>query len=113
MSRETTLKRILDGGVVAVVRSESSASLVKVVQALAEGGVTAAEITFTVPDAVDLTTAEAFLKAGACCLGGGLAARLWSPRRSPPATSPAFASLLASMPRSWPEFATPGDFLPL
>lgn len=54
MSRETTLKRILDGGVVAVVRSESSASLVKVVQALAEGGVTAAEITFTVPDAVEV-----------------------------------------------------------
>jgi 2-dehydro-3-deoxyphosphogluconate aldolase/(4S)-4-hydroxy-2-oxoglutarate aldolase len=54
MSRETTLKRILDGGVVAVVRSESSASLVKVVQALADGGVTAAEITFTVPDAVEV-----------------------------------------------------------
>ena len=54
MSRETTLKRILDGGVVAVVRSESSSSLVKVVQALAEGGVTAAEITFTVPDAVEV-----------------------------------------------------------
>ena len=44
MSRETTLKRILDGDIVAVVRSESSASLVEVVQALAEGGVTAAEI---------------------------------------------------------------------
>jgi 2-dehydro-3-deoxyphosphogluconate aldolase / (4S)-4-hydroxy-2-oxoglutarate aldolase len=54
MSRETTLKRILDGGIVAVVRSESSASLVKVVQALAEGGVTAAEITFTVPDALEV-----------------------------------------------------------
>lgn len=54
MSREKTLKRILDGGVVAVVRSESSESLVKVVQALAEGGVTAAEITFTVPDAVEV-----------------------------------------------------------
>src|SRR5438477_5136780 len=54
MSRETTLRRIMDGGIVAVVRSESSASLVKVVQALAEGGVTAAEITFTVPDAVEV-----------------------------------------------------------
>ena len=54
MSRETTLKRILDGGIVAVVRSGLSASLVKVVQALAEGGVTAAEITFTVPDAVEV-----------------------------------------------------------
>lgn len=54
MSREQTLKRILDGGLVAVVRSESSESLVKVVQALAEGGVTAAEITFTVPDAIEV-----------------------------------------------------------
>jgi 2-dehydro-3-deoxyphosphogluconate aldolase/(4S)-4-hydroxy-2-oxoglutarate aldolase len=54
MSRDTILSRILDGGIVAVVRAESGESLVKVVQALAEGGVTAAEITFTVPDAVDV-----------------------------------------------------------
>jgi 2-dehydro-3-deoxyphosphogluconate aldolase/(4S)-4-hydroxy-2-oxoglutarate aldolase len=54
MSRDNTLKRILDGGIVAVVRSESPDALVKVVQALAEGGVTAAEITFTVPDAVEV-----------------------------------------------------------
>ena len=38
MSRETTLKRILDGGIVAVVRAESGAELVQVVRALAEGG---------------------------------------------------------------------------
>jgi 2-dehydro-3-deoxyphosphogluconate aldolase/(4S)-4-hydroxy-2-oxoglutarate aldolase len=54
MSRESTLKRILDGGIVAVVRSESSESLLRVVQALADGGVTAAEITSTVPDAVEV-----------------------------------------------------------
>ncbi|MFI5459933.1 MAG: bifunctional 4-hydroxy-2-oxoglutarate aldolase/2-dehydro-3-deoxy-phosphogluconate aldolase [Isosphaerales bacterium] len=54
MSCEPTLQRILNGGIVAVVRSESSAALVKVVQALAEGGVTAAEVTFTVPDAIEV-----------------------------------------------------------
>jgi 2-dehydro-3-deoxyphosphogluconate aldolase/(4S)-4-hydroxy-2-oxoglutarate aldolase len=54
MNREATLKRIVDGGIVAVVRSESSASLVKVVEALAEGGVMAAEVTFTVPDAIEV-----------------------------------------------------------
>lgn len=54
MSRETTLKRILDCGIVAVVRAESGALLANVVKALAEGGVTAAEITFTVPDAIDV-----------------------------------------------------------
>ena len=54
MSRETTLKRILDGGIVAVVRADSGARLAEVVKALAEGGVTAAELTFTVPDAVEV-----------------------------------------------------------
>lgn len=54
MSRDATLQRILDGGIVAVVRSESAESLIQVVEALAEGGVTAAEITFTVPGAIDV-----------------------------------------------------------
>ncbi len=54
MSREKTLDRILEGGIVAVVRSESSEPLVNVIRALAEGGVTAAEVTFTVPDAVEV-----------------------------------------------------------
>jgi 2-dehydro-3-deoxyphosphogluconate aldolase / (4S)-4-hydroxy-2-oxoglutarate aldolase len=53
-TREATLKRILDGGIVAVVRAESGEQLVNVVRALAEGGVTAAEITFTVPGAVEV-----------------------------------------------------------
>lgn len=54
MSRELTLKRILECGIVAVVRADSPHQLAKVVAALAEGGVTAAEITFTVPDAVEV-----------------------------------------------------------
>src|SRR4051812_47150201 len=54
MNRETVLRRVLDGGIVAVVRAESGESLVKVVRALADGGVTAAEITFTVPDAIEV-----------------------------------------------------------
>jgi 2-dehydro-3-deoxyphosphogluconate aldolase/(4S)-4-hydroxy-2-oxoglutarate aldolase len=45
---------MLEGGIIAVVRSESSASLVKIVQVLAEGGVSSAEVTFTVPDAVEV-----------------------------------------------------------
>jgi 2-dehydro-3-deoxyphosphogluconate aldolase/(4S)-4-hydroxy-2-oxoglutarate aldolase len=54
MSRDVTLKRILDGGIVAVVRAESGDSLFKVVTSLVEGGVTAVEVTFTVPDAVEV-----------------------------------------------------------
>lgn len=54
MTRPTTLQRLLDGGIVAVVRADSGARLVEVLRALHAGGVTAAEITFTVPDALDV-----------------------------------------------------------
>lgn len=71
MSRDTTLKRILDGGIVAVVRSESGEQLAKVVRALAEGGVTAAEITFTVPDAIDVIKQVRREMGDAVVLGAG------------------------------------------
>src|SRR5215213_7558247 len=71
MSREATLKRILDGGLVAVVRAESGEQLVPVVGALAEGGVTAAEITFTVPDAIDVIRRVRRELGGAVVLGAG------------------------------------------
>jgi 2-dehydro-3-deoxyphosphogluconate aldolase/(4S)-4-hydroxy-2-oxoglutarate aldolase len=54
MSQDQTLHRILEGGIVAVVRSESPDLLVEVVRALAEGGVTASEITLTVPNAIEV-----------------------------------------------------------
>ncbi len=71
MSRDKTLKRILDGGVVAVVRAPSGEALVKVVEALAEGGVTAAEITFTVPDALDVIRDARKALGDAAVLGAG------------------------------------------
>src|ERR1051326_186809 len=54
MSKESQLKHVLDCGIVAVVRSPDSAQLVEVVRALADGGVTVAEITMTVPNALDV-----------------------------------------------------------
>lgn len=54
MSREHDLKRVIDGGIVAVVRFADPRPLVEVVRALAEGGVTVAEVTFTVPNAIDV-----------------------------------------------------------
>src|SRR6476661_7265026 len=48
------LRQILDSGIVAVVRSRDSQQLVEVARALADGGVTAVEITMTVPDALDV-----------------------------------------------------------
>ncbi len=71
MSRDQTVQRILDGGIVAVVRSESPDQLGRVVDALAEGGVTAAEITFTVPDALEVIRAVRKAKGSEITLGAG------------------------------------------
>src|SRR5437899_4600121 len=54
MSKEAQLRQVLECGIVAVVRSQDSQQLVEVVRALADGGVTVAEITMTVPGALDV-----------------------------------------------------------
>ncbi|GAA4425254.1 bifunctional 4-hydroxy-2-oxoglutarate aldolase/2-dehydro-3-deoxy-phosphogluconate aldolase [Bremerella cremea] len=51
MAREATVQKICDVGVVAVIRADNGAILADVTQALVEGGVTAIEVTFTVPKA--------------------------------------------------------------
>jgi 2-dehydro-3-deoxyphosphogluconate aldolase / (4S)-4-hydroxy-2-oxoglutarate aldolase len=54
MTREDQLRRVLDCGIVAVVRSPDSQQLVEVARALAEGGVTVVEITMSVPNALEV-----------------------------------------------------------
>jgi 2-dehydro-3-deoxyphosphogluconate aldolase/(4S)-4-hydroxy-2-oxoglutarate aldolase len=71
VARESTLDRVLDSGIVAVVRSESGATLAQVVGALAEGGVTAAEITFTVPNALEVIRETRQLLGNRVVLGAG------------------------------------------
>ena len=56
MSKEDQLRRILECGIVAVVRSPDSAQLVDVCRALADGGATVVEITMTVPDALQVVS---------------------------------------------------------
>ena len=58
MTKSQIIERILDPGIVAVIRVESSAVLLPICEALLEGGVTALEITMTSPDAI-ATIAEA------------------------------------------------------
>lgn len=51
MSREHNLTRVLQGGIVAVIRATSGEQLVDVARALLAGGVEVMEVTFTVPRA--------------------------------------------------------------
>ncbi len=51
---EPHLRRVLDSGIVAVVRAPDSDQLVEVARALADGGVDVVEITMSVPNALEV-----------------------------------------------------------
>src|SRR5437773_4906979 len=71
MSKEQDLHRVLDCGIVAVMRSADSTQLVEVARALADGGVNVVEITMTVPDALDVVRAVRRALGDRLLLGAG------------------------------------------
>jgi 2-dehydro-3-deoxyphosphogluconate aldolase/(4S)-4-hydroxy-2-oxoglutarate aldolase len=54
VTHSSHLQRVIDAGIVAVVRAPDPTHLIEVIRALADGGVTVAEVTFTVPNALDV-----------------------------------------------------------
>jgi len=54
MTKLKVLGKIVESGLVAVVRAESSEQAARIVEACAQGGVAAVEITFTVPGAANV-----------------------------------------------------------
>src|SRR3954469_23256475 len=71
MSRSLQLQRVLDAGIVAVVRAPDPAGLVEVIRALAAGGVTVAEVTLTVPNALDVVREAKKALGNSVLLGAG------------------------------------------
>ena len=57
MSRLDDLQRVLDGGIVSIIRASSGEQLVDVAKALYEGGIAVIEVTFTVPGVLDIISA--------------------------------------------------------
>lgn len=57
MSRHADLQRVLNIGMVAIIRASSGEQLVNVARALYEGGIDVIEVTFTVPNAVEVLQA--------------------------------------------------------
>lgn len=51
MDKNKWIKRLIDGGIVAVVRAKSSEQALKIARACIDGGINSIEITFTVPNA--------------------------------------------------------------
>lgn len=54
MGREKTLEKIIDCGVVAVIRVDSSEELLNIAKSLREGGVIGIELTMTTPNALNM-----------------------------------------------------------
>lgn len=54
MNKQQIIDRILNPGIVAVIRADSSEQLSSVAEALCDGGVTALEITMTTPNAIQV-----------------------------------------------------------
>jgi 2-dehydro-3-deoxyphosphogluconate aldolase / (4S)-4-hydroxy-2-oxoglutarate aldolase len=71
MSREQHLQKILDGGIVAILRFDDPGPLVEVVTALADGGIAVAEVTLTVPGALEVIREAKRELGGRVLLGAG------------------------------------------
>jgi 2-dehydro-3-deoxyphosphogluconate aldolase / (4S)-4-hydroxy-2-oxoglutarate aldolase len=71
INKQHVLDRLTSVGVVPVVRAESADNVVRAVEALAEGGLPVAEITMTVPGAVEVIRRCAAHFGGRVTLGAG------------------------------------------
>ena len=69
MTKSEIIPRLLDPGIIAILRADSSDQLVSVVEALVDGGITAAEVTMTTPNALQVIT-EVTARFGAKVLMG-------------------------------------------
>lgn len=56
MTKSEIVQRLLDPGIIAIIRAESSEQLVEAAEALLAGGVTAMEVTMTTPNALEVIT---------------------------------------------------------
>jgi 2-dehydro-3-deoxyphosphogluconate aldolase/(4S)-4-hydroxy-2-oxoglutarate aldolase len=54
MTKPEIIQRLLDPGIIAIIRADSSAQLLRAAAALIEGGVTAMEVTMTTPNALQV-----------------------------------------------------------
>ena len=116
-TRETTLARIRESGVVAVVRAADPAGLVDVLAALADGGVTAAEVTFTVPGALDVIRAACAQLGNRVLVGAGTVLDAETARAAVLAgaeflVSPVYTPAVVQLARRYGKAVMPGAFTP-
>lgn len=117
MSREKMMQRVLDCGIVAVVRANDGSQLVEVCRALADGGIDVAEITFTVPDAIEVIKAVRRELGNRILLGAGTILDPETARAAILAgaeylVSPTLNLEVIAMARRYGKLSMPGAFTP-
>lgn len=71
MQKTAIIRRLLDPGVIAIIRADSSAQLIEAAEALYAGGVTAMEVTMTTPNALQVVSDVSVRFGGKVLMGVG------------------------------------------
>jgi len=71
MTHHDIIQRLLDPGVIAIMRADSPAQLLDAARAMADGGVTAMEVTMTTPGALDVVREVVAALGGRVAMGAG------------------------------------------
>ena len=71
MTKSEIIQRLVDPGIIAIIRADSSEQLVEAAAALLEGGVSAMEVTMTTPNALEVVAAVVHKFGNAILMGVG------------------------------------------
>lgn len=117
MSKESQIARIEHSGIVAVIRSSSSESLVEVAKALLAGGVEVMEVTFTIPNPLRVIEQVADAIGDQILLGAGTVLDSATARSAMLAgaefiVSPSFHPDVIEICRRYDKAVMPGAFTP-
>jgi 2-dehydro-3-deoxyphosphogluconate aldolase/(4S)-4-hydroxy-2-oxoglutarate aldolase len=117
MTKEEQLKRLVDTGIIAVVRTEGGDELVGICEALVEGGVIGVEITMTSPGAIEAISKAARVLEGKAIIGAGSVldaetARIAMLAGADFIVSPVLNKKIISMCKRYGKIVIPGAFTP-
>ena len=71
MNKSATIQRIIDSGIIAILRSPSGAKLLDAAKAVVAGGISAVEVTMTTPGALNIIRDTKRALGDSICMGVG------------------------------------------
>lgn len=71
MNKHTTIRRIIDSGIIAILRSPTGAKLIDAAKAVVAGGISTVEVTMTTPGALNIIRDTKRALADGVCMGVG------------------------------------------